>query len=350
MATIFKPIGNLIMPTLTKLKAALLRRKSDPKAVMFSFLDARKKIEENKVDGTREDGVFSYTLPNHLNFFSLKKIKDYNALASFDFITVTDGPFLLIDFFIRFSRPGNALSTCLLIPKDFRKWVPSLWAYNTLYYEVVPTRYFTNNKNDKINNKFFLTLDDTGLISESSVTQDFLALKNSSKSDIPIFTHLHQCQQAIVPSKKERPFFHLRKLLQLMTEADQFINFTSFTQVNNPENCLFHFSKEIKNWIFMSEFEHKLLSLGMKRLTPLKKSPETPDSTIPISAHHQLNIFDLPPEDNTFLWTNIQKDVNRLGVIDNVIGSDLAVVINEMISRPRPEEEILSRHSDSSRD
>ena len=324
----FKFTDSRIMPTLTKLNSAFLKRRRDPRASASSFYDAYKKVQQDQKDLRRDDGGFlSYKFPNHLNFVSLENIRNYDTLASFDLITVTDGPLLLIDFFIRFLRPGNALSTCLLIPRRLHQWVPEFWADNTLYYEVVPKVYGVGQKDDPIKEKFFFTFDDAGLVPEEKAVEGFLDLKRTHTQDAPIFVHVHQCQRTIVPSGQKRPYSHVRALLQHMTPLDQFIDFPSVFKITNPENTLFHFSKEIGRRSFMSEFEHKLISLGLVRLVPLELSSNTPNSSITVSAHHQVNIFDLPPEKNQDLWNDIQRDVNRLGVIDSVIGSDLALVL-----------------------
>lgn len=320
----------LIVATLYKLKSAMAERDFDPASVMHDQDNLR---EQTFAEGgyTQEAlGFLAKPFRHHANFLSLTTIRTYDTLAKHRWITVVDGHIPLVDFFVRFSRPGNSLKTVLLIPLALQKWVPKIWADNVMYYELMGQ---DRASSVAVNKKLFISVIDSGLNTSDQVAQEFELFKQSEPSDAPIWLALHAPNAPLIPHPSEAPYEHIKKLLKKMRDIDSFICPDKIMDLPDPSTCTYYFCKNFKCIRYYSEFEQSLLS---KKFIPfdsykeMKNDERKPDFEMLISAHHTLNIFDLPAIDNDELWNKINYDVSNLGIVDNIIGQDLSKVLIEM--------------------
>lgn len=310
------------MPTLHKLQSAFAERDFDPTSIMHDQENLRS--QTFKEGGYTQEifGFLAEPLSHHANFLSLSTIRTYGTLAQHRWITVVDGVIPLVDFFVRFARPGNSLKTVLLIPLALKKWVPRIWAENVMYYTVK-----INNDKKTIKKKFFIGIADTGLNSPSELTEEFQRYVNNTPSDVPVVVILHAPNQVIIPHEKEKPFEHVRHLLKVMRDIDHFDHANNiFNNDDEYKNYNFHFSSKIKMIRYHSELEQKLLSKGFST-DEYDQVEISSNLTLKISAFHELLLQDLNANDSDELWDRINFDVSRLGVVDNIVGQDLSKVL-----------------------
>lgn len=312
------------MPTLHKLQSAFNERNFDPIAIMHDQARIR---AETFNEGASNISLFEFLsapFEHHANFLSLSTIRTYETLSKHRWITSVDGVIPLVDFFIRFARPGNSLKTVILISEELKSWVPQIWADNVMLYTVKH-----HNKSLRKNSKnIFIGICDNGLNTASELALEFSDFKKSTPIEENTSIHLLNPLSQIIPHSKTRPFEHIRELLKVMNSNQHFEDNDLLTSHEYTQNSKFYFSRKIKYIRSFSELEHKLLSNGSISSQEIKTNRLAEESLL-ISAHHSLEIYDCDEFDTKDKWEKIHFDVSCLGVVDNLIGQDLAKILIE---------------------
>ncbi|PIP90302.1 MAG: hypothetical protein COW01_02530 [Bdellovibrionales bacterium CG12_big_fil_rev_8_21_14_0_65_38_15] len=313
------------MPTLHKLQSAFNERNFDPIAIMHDQARIR---AETFNEGASTISLFEFLskpFEHHANFLSLSTIRTYETLSKHRWITSVDGVIPLVDFFIRFARPGNSLKTVILISEELKSWVPQIWADNVMLYSVKH-----HNKSIRKNSKnIFIGVCDSGLNTASELALEFSEFKKRTPIEENISVHLLNPVNQIIPHEKTRPFEHIRELLKVMNNNQHFEDNDLLISQDYSLNSKFYISKKIKYIRSCSELEHRLLSNGSICAGEIETNKSAEESLL-ISAHHSLEIYDCDEFDTKDRWEKIHFDVSRLGFVDNLIGQDLAKVLIEL--------------------
>lgn len=312
------------MPTLHKLQSAFNERNFDPMAIMHDQANIRKITFDEGHHAIELFDFLSRPYEHHANFLSLSTIRTYDTLSKHRWITSVDGVIPLVDFFIRFARPGNSLKTVILISEELESWVPRIWADNVMLYSIR----HKPKPIDKKSKSIFIGVCDHGLNTANELAQEFKEFKDSIPVENKVAVHLLTPKNQIIPAVNNRPFEHIRELLRNMNEQHQFEHNDNLFSQDYCQNSIYHFSKKIKLIRTHCELEHQLLSNGSKPL--IDYSPKaTGQESLMISTHHFLDIRDCDQLDTQKRWEKINYDVSRLGVVDNIIGQDLAKILIE---------------------
>ncbi len=313
------------MPTLYKLESFLSERDFDPTAVMHDQENIR--VNTFNEGGYTQEvfGFLGEQFKHHVNFLSLSTIRSYETLSQHRCIASTDGLIPLVDFFIRFSRPGNSLKTVLLIPHQLKEWVPRIWSDNVMLYSVNHSP-----KPSRPSHNIFVAITDQGLNSPSELQEEFLNFKKQSPQSNNNSVLLLAPSKAIIPAEVNRPYEHIRSLINAMDENDQFI-FPSTIDQELMSKSHYYFSSKIKYLKINSELEQRFLANGSKPINPYTVN-DKPELEISISAYHCLNIYEQETFNTDKTWDKINYDVSRLGVVDNLIGQDMSKLLIKQAS------------------
>ncbi len=307
------------MPTLHKLQSAFNERDFDPTAIMHDQANIRAATFNEGQYAIELFDFLSKPFEHHANFLSLSTIRSYDTLSKHRWITSVDGVIPLVDFFIRFARPGNSLKTVILISEELKSWVPRIWADNVMFYSI---RHHPK-PSAKSSKSLFIGVCDNGLNSAKELAKEFKKFKSNLPIEEKISIHLLNPKTSIVPQTKGHPFEHIRELLKLMNDQHQFEDNENLFQQDYCQNSTYYFSDKIKYIRSHCELEHRLLSNGSKPLSAYQAMSNR-DESLQISAHHFLDIKDCGKLETQERWEKIHYDVSRLGVVDNLIGQDLA--------------------------
>ncbi len=309
------------MPTLYKLQSALSERDFDPIAVMHDQESIRNNTF-NEGGYTQETFDFlSEQFKHHANFLSLSTIRSYDTLSQHRWITSTDGLIPLVDFFIRFSRPGNSLKTVILVPRELKAWVPRIWSDNIMLYTVD-----RKNIENVSTHNLFIGIADQGLNTAIELANEFKSYKEKASQTENSSILLLNPKHMIIPSEITRPYSHVRELINSMDSRDHFELSSKILNQELISQTTFHFSKKIKYLKIYSELEQKLLSFGASPLDKYHRDEEE-QVRLPISAYHDLIISDCETYETDEQWDKINYDVSRLGVVDNLIGQDMCKLL-----------------------
>lgn len=313
------------MPTLHKLQSAFNERDFDPTAIMHDQANIRAITFSEGQYAIELFDFLSKPFEHHANFLSLSTIRTYDTLSKHRWITSVDGVIPLVDFFIRFARPGNSLKTVILISEELKSWVPKIWADNVMFYTIrhKPKPLTKSTKS------LFIGICDNGLNTAKDLAKEFKEFKNKVSFEEKISIHLLDPKSIIIPKAKGYPFEHIRELLKLMNDQHQFEDNENLFVQNYCQNSTYYFSKKIKFIRTHCELEHRLLSNGSKPLEPYESSMQG-DESLQISAHHFLDIKECDQLNTQERWEKIHFDVSRLGVVDNLIGQDLAKTLIQL--------------------
>ena len=314
------------MNTLLEFNSTLKNRKRSLNSSLYHLHRSRSMSWDPK------DRPFQHkTYPHATNIFNilnplyLNEIKDFDKIASHDYILVRDGFFPLLDFFHRFSSPGGS-KVILLIHEALTFAVPKAWAKNTLSYNIQEK--ISNPKNSTSPRSLYLC----ALTCDSDIRYhsfcEKLSLLKQAYGDA-----LNNIELKLVILLRANPFYTPSR--ETLHESFSLIKAT-YTHLGLdckfwtwegivPEqdfhqSCYYYMSDEYFSHAY-SYIDHFFLS---KRCTPFDhrfKVKTKGQIAVEVSPYYNIHINPFKFEEN-MLWEKINNATTRLGVGGTLIDSE----------------------------